>query len=54
MGFMGNSLLESVASGDIKVPKISLVEFNAKSITAALEKQLAGGFTGKQIVQVSW
>jgi NADPH:quinone reductase-like Zn-dependent oxidoreductase len=52
MGFMGNSLLESVANGDIKVPKITPVAFNAKSVTAALHKQLAGGFTGKQIVEI--
>lgn len=53
MSFMGNLLLENVAKGDIKLPEISLVDFNAKSVSAALHKQIAGGFTGKQIVQVS-
>jgi len=52
MSFMGASLLENVAKGDLKVPAISLVEFNANSISAALNKQLAGGFTGKQIVKI--
>jgi len=52
MGFMGNTLLESVANNDIKVPQIYLVEFNAESVTTALQKQLAGGFTGKQIVEI--
>jgi len=52
MGFMGKSLLESVANGEIKVPKISLVEFNAESVSQALKVQLKGGFTGKQIVEV--
>tara|TARA_R110001583_G_scaffold38455_1_gene124277 strand:+ start:6482 stop:7504 length:1023 start_codon:yes stop_codon:yes gene_type:complete len=53
MSFMGKLLLENVAKGDIKIPDISLVEFNAKSVSAALHKQIDGGFTGKQIVQVS-
>jgi NADPH:quinone reductase-like Zn-dependent oxidoreductase len=54
MSFMGNLLLEELSKGEIKIPEISLVDFNAKSVSVALNKQIAGGFTGKQIVQVSF
>ncbi|KKL79158.1 hypothetical protein LCGC14_2017670, partial [marine sediment metagenome] len=53
MSFMGNLLLDNLASGSIKIPQISEVEFNASSISQALNKQIAGGFTGKQVVKVS-
>lgn len=52
MSFMGNLLLESVLNGDIKTPLVTLVDFNAESVSAALHKQLNGGFTGKQVVKV--
>ena len=53
MSFMGNLLLDNLASGNIKIPQITDVEFNASSISQALNKQIAGGFTGKQVVKVS-
>ena len=53
MSFMSKLLLEDLAKGDLTVPEVSLVEFNAEHISAALNKQLAGGFTGKQVVKVS-
>lgn len=53
MSFMSNLLLDSVAKGDLIVPEVNLIEFNAKHISAALNKQLAGGFTGKQVVNLS-
>jgi len=53
MSFMSKLLLEQVASGDIVVPELSVVEFNAESVSAALQHQIAGGFTGKQIVVLS-
>ena len=52
MSFMSNLLLENLAKGDLVVPDISLVDFNAEHISAALHKQLAGGFTGKQVVKL--
>lgn len=52
MSFMSKLLLENVASGDVSVPKISPVDFDAKSISQALHKQVDGGFTGKQIVEI--
>lgn len=52
MSFMSKLLLDSVASGEICVPEVSIVDFNAESISKALHKQIAGGFTGKQIVQI--
>jgi NADPH:quinone reductase-like Zn-dependent oxidoreductase len=52
LSFMGNLLLEGAFNGDIKTPEITPVDFNAQSISAALNKQLAGGFTGKHIVNV--
>jgi len=53
MSFMSKLLLENVASGDVSVPDISIVDFNAQSISEALHKQVDGGFTGKQIVEVN-
>ena len=53
MSFMSNLLLESLAKGDLVVPEVSLIEFNAEHISAALNKQLAGGFTGKQVVKLN-
>ncbi|MCQ8878513.1 zinc-binding dehydrogenase [Pseudoalteromonas shioyasakiensis] len=53
MSFMGNLLLESTANNSLVIPDILLVDFDAQSISAALNKQLAGGFTGKQVVQVN-
>lgn len=53
MSFMSKLLLENVESGAVKVPKISIINFSAIDISSALTKQLAGGFTGKQVVQVS-
>lgn len=53
MSFMSKLLLEQVASGDITVPELSIVEFDAQSVSTALHRQIAGGFTGKQIVVLS-
>jgi NADPH:quinone reductase-like Zn-dependent oxidoreductase len=53
MSFMGNLLLDCVAKGEIEIPAISLVDFTAESVSVALHKQLDGGFTGKQVVQIS-
>mgnify|MGYP000122254976 CR=1 FL=1 len=53
MSFMSKQLLENVANGDICVPAISMVDFNALSISTALRKQVCGGFTGKQVVEIS-
>ena len=53
MSFMGNLLLDNLASGNVKIPEITDVEFNASSISQALNKQVAGGFTGKQVVLVN-
>ncbi|TWX66925.1 zinc-binding dehydrogenase [Colwellia sp. C1TZA3] len=52
MSFMSNLLLDSVAKGDLIVPDVSLVAFNAAHISAALNEQLAGGFTGKKVVKI--
>jgi len=53
LSFMGNLLLDNAARGEIKLPQIHAVDFIAEAVSAALNKQLAGGFTGKQVVQVS-
>ena len=53
MSFMSNLLLENLASGDLTVPEVSLITFDAAQISTALTKQLAGGFTGKQVVKIS-
>ncbi|BED91118.1 MULTISPECIES: zinc-binding dehydrogenase [unclassified Pseudoalteromonas] len=53
LSFMGNLLLEGALSGDIKTPVITAVDFTAESVSAALNNQIAGGFTGKHIVQIS-
>ena len=53
MSFMSNLLLDSVEKGDLIVPKVNLVNFSAANVSAALNKQLAGGFTGKQIVKLN-
>ncbi|MEM5545815.1 zinc-binding dehydrogenase [Pseudoalteromonas fuliginea] len=53
LSFMGNLLLEGACNGDIKTPALTAVEFNAQAVSDALNKQLAGGFTGKQVVHVA-
>ena len=53
MSFMSNLLLDSVAKGDLIVPKVNLVKFSAANISAALNRQLAGGLTGKQVVKLN-
>ena len=53
MSFMSNLLLESLEKGDLIVPKVSLIDFTPEAISAALNKQLAGGFTGKQVVKLA-
>lgn len=53
MSFMSKLLLDSVANGLLKTPKIHSIDFSSQAITVALNKQLSGTFTGKQIVQVS-
>ena len=53
MSFLSNLLLDNVAKGKIQVPEISIIDFTAWGVSAALHKQLKGGFTGKQVVHVS-
>ncbi|WP_418609433.1 zinc-binding dehydrogenase [Pseudoalteromonas sp. US3C1013] len=53
MSFMGNLLLETVSNGEIIPPEVLAVDFNAKAVSSALNKQLTGGFTGKQVVKIS-
>ena len=53
MSFMSNQLIDNVTSGKISVPEISIIPFNAESISQALHKQLSGTFTGKQIVALT-
>lgn len=53
MSFMGNLLLENMAQGTLMIPAITAVKFDAISISNALNMQVNGGFTGKQIVQVN-
>ena len=53
MSFMSKSLLDNVASGTVVVPDISLVAFDAHSVSMALHRQVDGGFTGKQIVEIN-
>ncbi|MGB1262535.1 MAG: zinc-binding dehydrogenase [Cognaticolwellia sp.] len=53
MSFMSKLLLESVANKELIIPQVSLVEFTASAVSAALNKQVAGGFTGKQVVKIS-
>ena len=52
LSFMGNLLIEGADNGDIKAPTLTPVEFNASAVSNALNTQLAGGFTGKQVVQI--
>jgi len=52
MSFMSKLLLENVACGDVSVPELALVDFDAQSISKALHTQIDGGFTGKQIVEI--
>lgn len=53
MSFMGNLLLETVSNDEIIPPEVLAVDFNAKAVSSALNNQLAGGFTGKQVVKIS-
>jgi NADPH:quinone reductase-like Zn-dependent oxidoreductase len=53
MSFMSDLLLDSVTKGELIVPDVSLVEFSATSISAALNEQIAGGFTGKKVVKLT-
>lgn len=53
MGFMSKAMLESVAKGEIQTPTLQLIEFTANHISEALNRQIDGTFTGKQIVKVS-
>ncbi|WP_409440116.1 zinc-binding dehydrogenase [Psychromonas sp. GE-S-Ul-11] len=51
MSFLCKLLLENLAENKIQLPHISEVEFDQRSVTEALHRQLNGGFTGKQIVK---
>ena len=53
MAFVGNKMMNCIASKDITIPKVIPVEFNADAVSEALNKQLDGHVFGKQIVQVS-
>lgn len=53
MGFMSKTLLESACKSAFHLPELSLIEFSAEAVSAALVKQISGDFSGKQIVQVS-
>lgn len=52
LGFRGKMLAEDVAHGNIIPPVIHHVDFDPTAITKALNIQLAGGITGKQVVKV--
>jgi len=52
MGFMSNLLLEKCAKGELQLPKIKSIEFAASAISEALQRQVAGGFNGKQVVKI--
>jgi NADPH:quinone reductase-like Zn-dependent oxidoreductase len=52
MSFMSKLLLDNVANSDVIVPEITVINFDPESVSNALQKQLNGGFTGKQIVEV--
>jgi len=52
MSFMSKQLLENLENSTLHVPEINAVDFSSAAISAALNKQLAGGFTGKQVVRV--
>ncbi|GAA6204237.1 zinc-binding dehydrogenase [Thalassotalea sp. SU-HH00458] len=52
MSFMSKLLLENVADGKIIPPEQFIVDFNDVCISRALEKQISGNFTGKQIVKL--
>jgi NADPH:quinone reductase-like Zn-dependent oxidoreductase len=53
MSFMSNLLLNSVAKKELQVPEISLIGFTAETISTALNNQLDGGFTGKNVVNLT-
>lgn len=53
MGFMSKLLLEGVAKNEIKLPKITTLAFTTSSVSEALNRQLDGTFTGKQVVKIS-
>ena len=53
MAFMKNALLEGVANGEILVPELSFIDFNANSISQALRLQSHDDFAGKQIVKIA-
>lgn len=53
MSFMSNQLLESVANKTILIPAIKAIEFNAQAVSSALNTQINGGFTGKQIIKIT-
>jgi hypothetical protein len=53
MGFMSKVMLESVAKGEIQTPTLQSIEFTAKHISEALNRQIGGTFTGKQVVKIT-
>ena len=53
MGFMSKVMLDSVTKGEIQTPTLQPIEFTASHISDALNRQVDGTFTGKQIVKVS-
>ncbi|TMP50321.1 oxidoreductase, partial [Pseudoalteromonas sp. S1612] len=52
MRLLGKLLLATVAYGENSPPHEKAVEFNAKAVSSALNHQLAGGLTGKQVVKI--
>lgn len=53
MSFMSNQLLDSLSKGTISVPNISLIDFTAQDVSRALQTQINGNFTGKQVVKIN-
>ena len=53
LGMKGEHLLSLLAQQTIRVPPISVIDFNAQAVTSAMHNQLTGGVCGKQIVEIN-
>lgn len=53
LSIKGEQLLEMVKNKELKVPDLSIIDFDAGAVTKAMHAQLKGGVFGKQIVKVS-
>ncbi len=52
MAFVGNKMMNCIASKDIKIPKVIDIPFEAQAVSEALQRQLDGHVFGKQIVKL--